>query len=62
MCIDDLGSAFTDVSTEITGMRGSTCQYIPTKVMGVQKVTPTDDSIVKMVKRGRTNTYDQYWR
>ena len=61
-CTDDIGSACTDVSTESTGVRGSTCSYIPSKVTGVQRVPSTDYSMVKTVVRVRTYAYDKYWR
>ena len=61
-CTDVFGSVFTDFSTEITGVRGSTCPYILTKYTGVHGVTPTDDSMVKTVVIGRTNAYEKYGR
>ena len=62
MCTDDLGSARTDVSTESIGVRGSTCPWIYIKGAVVRGVTSTDDSTVKMVIHGRTNTYGEYRR
>ena len=38
-CMDAFGSMFTDFSTDITGVRGSTCPYILTKGTGTHGVT-----------------------
>ena len=38
------------------------CLYISTKGIGVHRVTPTDDSIVKAVIHGRTKALGKYRR
>ena len=62
MCTDDRGSTCTDISTDITGVNGSTYQYTYTKGTGVRRVTSMDDSTVNTVIRGRINAYEKYGR
>ena len=61
-CTEYCVSACTDVSTNITGVHGSTCPYISTKGTGVHVVMSTDESKVKTVVRGRKNMCDEYGR
>ena len=62
MCTDDLGGACTDVYTESMGVRGRMGMYIPIKGTGVNGFMPMENFTVKMVVRGRTNSYDEYRR
>ena len=50
------------VFTEIMGVRGSMCPYIPTKGTVVQVVMSTDNPTVKTIIRVRANVYDKYGR
>ena len=52
----------TDVSTDGTGLHGSTCPYISTKVTGAHVVTSTEKYKLKTCVHGSTNMYDEYGR
>ena len=62
MCTDGLGGVCNVVSTESMGVRGRTFPYIPTKGTGMHGFMYMENSMVKMVVRGRTNAYDEYGR
>ena len=59
-CTDAPVSMLTNISTDITGVHGITYLYIYNKGISVPGFTPTDDSMVNMGVRGKTNVYDKY--
>ena len=61
-CMEDLVSAWTDVSTDSTGVHRSMYPYISTKFTVVHGLMQTKKFKAKTALCGRKNTYDEYRR
>ena len=58
--MDDQGNNYMDVSTDITGVHGSTCSEISNKGVGVHRGMSMDVSTGKIFVRVSMCIYDKY--